>query len=373
MLKRAFMGAGVVAAVLALWVAGPAWAVGGWAVQPVPLPSGGTFGMLLGVSCVPAGDCAAVGMGTSARSSVSQPLAERWDGSSWSVMPVPLPSGSAGGALDGVSCVSAADCVAVGYFGPGAGMPLAERWNGSAWSPQRLPVPPGASGEMDSVSCASADACTAVGSYSSGPGASVALAERWNGRTWTRQSMPAGDGGFSGVSCSSARSCTAIDGGSGAAQWNGASWSNTSAVTPPGGTGTSLTAVSCASAANCTAAGSYDKGNRAEPLAEHWDGATWSAEPVPGPAGAPVSILSSVSCPSATTCTAAGYYAKQVPFHPLAEFWNGTTWRTQVTALPSSHKAFNGISCVAAHACTAVGLAQRPSADFTSLLAEQEP
>ena len=33
-----------------------------------------------------------------------------------------------------------------------------------------------------------------------------------------------------------------------------------------------------------------------------------------------MSILSSVSCPSATTCTAAGYYTKQVPFHPLVEF-----------------------------------------------------
>ena len=141
MLKRAFMGAGVVAAVLALWVAGPAWAAAGWAIQPVPLPSGGTFGMLLGVSCLPAGDCAAVGMSTSAPSSVSQPLAERWDGSSWSVTPVPLPSGSSGGELNGASCVSAANCVAVGYYGPGVGMPLAERWDGSAWSPQRLPRP----------------------------------------------------------------------------------------------------------------------------------------------------------------------------------------------------------------------------------------
>ena len=372
MLKRAFMGAGVVAAVLALWVAGPAWAAAGWAIQPVPLPSGGTFGMLLGVSCLPAGDCAAVGMSTSAPSSVSQPLAERWDGSSWSVTPVPLPSGSSGGELNGASCVSAANCVAVGYYGPGVGMPLAERWDGSAWSPQRLPVPSGASGEMDSVSCASTAACTAVGSYSSGPGASVALAERWNGHTWTRQPMPAGDSGFSGVSCASASSCTAVDGGLGTAQWDGASWSNASAATPPGGTGTSLTAVSCASAVNCTAAGSYDSGTLPEPLAEHWDGTAWSADPIPGPAGAVVSILSSVSCASATTCTAAGYYTKQVPFHPLVEFWNGTTWRMKPTASPSSHKTFNAISCVAGHACTAVGLAQRPPTGFTSLLAEQE-
>ena len=328
--------------------------------------------MLLGVSCASAGDCAAVGMSTSAPSSVAQPLAERWDGSSWSVTPVPLPPGSSTAELTGVFCASAADCVAVGYYGPGMGVPLAERWNGSAWSPQRLPVPPGASGEMDSVSCASPAACTAVGSYSWGPGTSVALAERWDGHTWARQSMPAGDGGFSGVSCASARSCTAVDGGSGAAQWNGTTWTNTSAATPPGGTSTSLTALACASAANCTAAGSYHKGNRVEPLAEHWNGTTWTAEPIPGPAGAPVSILSSVSCPSATTCTAAGYYTKQVPFHPLAEFWNGTTWRMGSTALPSTHKTFNGISCVAAKSCTAVGLAQRPPPGFTSLLAEQQ-
>ena len=78
-----------------------------------------------------------------------------------------------GGALSGVSCTSGSACIAVGSFGPGYG-PLAERWNGSSWSLQRPPDPADDYG-FDGVSCASSRHCIAVG------GGDEPLAERWDG------------------------------------------------------------------------------------------------------------------------------------------------------------------------------------------------
>src|SRR5690348_18232190 len=50
----------------------------------------------------------------------------------WSVVPSPSPGpGGAGDALNGVSCVSAAVCAAVGFHGTKT---LAESWNGARWT-----------------------------------------------------------------------------------------------------------------------------------------------------------------------------------------------------------------------------------------------
>jgi hypothetical protein len=50
-------------------------------------------------------------------------------------------------------------------------MPLAERWNGTAWSLQSMLNPSGArTTRMDGVSCSSATACMAIGYYESSTG-----------------------------------------------------------------------------------------------------------------------------------------------------------------------------------------------------------
>jgi hypothetical protein len=377
-MKRAVMAGA--AAALTLGLAGPAWAATSVVIQSVPLPSGGTSGTLLGVSCVSPADCMTVGSYRSAPSKVDQPVAGHWDGTAWSVTPVPLPAGGISGKLDGISCTSAADCTAVGSYvsdgGPAAGLPLAEHWDGSAWSARPVPVPSGASGILTAVSCSATAACTAAGSDTPVPATAIALAERWNGTTWTQQPVPAGDELFTGVSCAAARGCTAVgvsDGGTVAAQWNGTSWANSDPVIPPGADFTTLTAVFCVSPANCTAVGDDSLAALLVPLAEHWNGSAWSAEPAAVPAGTATSVLTSVSCPSARTCTAAGSYTKDTPgTRPLAEFFNGTAWTQQPTAAPATHKMLDAISCTAAHVCTMTGRAQRPAPGFTSLLAERE-
>jgi hypothetical protein len=81
-----------------------------------------------------------------------------------------------------VSCTSATACTAAGFYSNATTtVTLAERWNGTTWSIQTTPNPTGGSGStLDGVSCASAKACTAVGGYNNGT-TGVTLAERWNG------------------------------------------------------------------------------------------------------------------------------------------------------------------------------------------------
>jgi hypothetical protein len=77
-----------------------------------------------------------------------------------------------------VSCASNTACTAVGYYNtapPGeiVGRPLAERWNGSTWSLRGAPTIAGSDTTyLEGVSCTSSRACIAVGGsldYFKGP------------------------------------------------------------------------------------------------------------------------------------------------------------------------------------------------------------
>lgn len=188
-----------------------------WSIQQTPNPAGATDSELYGVSCVSASACTAVGDYFSPTTGWVT-LGERWNGTTWSIEPTPNPT--SGGPqtqpiLNGVSCASARVCTAVGNYFNGAGYAtLAERWNGSTWSIQQTPNANGDS-YLNAVSCAKASVCTAVGYYWSGT--NLTLAERWNGTTWKIQTTP-NSGILQGVSCASTRTCTAVGGG--AERWN---------------------------------------------------------------------------------------------------------------------------------------------------------
>jgi hypothetical protein len=112
-------------------------------------------------------------------------------------------------------------------------------------------------------SCTSSTACTAVGDSSE-----VALAERYNGKTWTIQSIP-----------------------------------NPSNVFP----GVTLSGVSCSSPTSCEAVGNYFISDSVDvTLSEAWNGTAWQVQSTPNPPDAVTSALWSVSCTSGTSCSAAG-------------------------------------------------------------------
>jgi hypothetical protein len=100
------------------------------------------------------------------------------------------------------------------------------------------------------------------------------------------------------------------------------------------------------------------------PVAAHWDGRTWQAEPVPRLRPAPQTlVLASVSCTSATFCMAVGDASRGAGAQPsaayrditLAAMWNGSRWRMVVTPSPSRASELSGVSCTSPTACTAVG------------------
>src|SRR5665213_3157256 len=116
------------------------------------------------VSCPSTGFCIAVGNETD-RNGTDSTLSEVLKGSRWSRAATPATPGGQFRGLDGVSCVSSADCTAIGFFDTAQHLylSLADQWNGASWARQATPSVPGATySELFSVSCSTAD-CLAVG------------------------------------------------------------------------------------------------------------------------------------------------------------------------------------------------------------------
>ena len=135
----------------------------------------------------------------------------------------------------------------------------------------------------------------------------------------------------------------------------------------------SLTASSCTGPTACTAAGAYENSaGTVVTLAEARTGRGWHIQATPNPAGAIWSRLFGVSCTSADACTAAGWYRTSTGVRPLAERWDGTSWRIQALAGPAGdpESGFFAVSCSSPRACTAVGAATS-SAGQTTTLAER--
>jgi hypothetical protein len=299
-----------------------------WVIEPTPDPDGQSGDMLTSVSCPTATACLAVG-------SSDRMLAESWDGSSWSVQD---PANPDGGSFSGVSCASATSCTAVGETAPdtdGQTATLAEHWDGTSWTVQATPNPAGTvEAWLLGVSCSSATACTAVGGAITGtPGSLVPLAERWDGASWTIESMPSSDGRapeLTSVSCPAASSCTAVGWAprsghhevSVAEHWNGTNWKAQSTPNPPDSADTVLQGVSCGSAFSCTAVGEAGTGTGS--VAEHWDSTGWTIQALPVPGGGTTAQLQGVYCTAPAGCTATGFRTKtDHPGYPLAEHYYG--------------------------------------------------
>jgi hypothetical protein len=132
-----------------------------------------------------------------------------------------------------------------------------------------------------------------------------------------------------------------------------------------------LVADSCTGRGICTAVGGYENRTGTQvALAEARAGAGWRIQATQAPAGAVFSNLFGVSCTAANSCTGVGYYTDAARhIHPLAERWNGTSWRIQSVPSPAGHpeSGFFAVSCSAPNACTAVGAQTSTTGTTTSL------
>ena len=400
---------------------------GSWTIRPMLAPVDGRQPGIGGLSCPSRGVCVAVG-GVEATAGQSITVAERWRRSRWSVQPTP----NAATAyrlqrLTGVSCSSANACTALEFYSTANQLAYAtgnavQAWNGQAWSVAALPTdvndiscvsatactlvgssaelwdghsvvieptpsPAGATTSvLSSVACRASGSCTAVGqAQGSASNSQIGLAEHWSGTRWTLETVPSPTGAMNpalgSVSCGSETACMAIGsyvvgancatGGACsslplAEQWNGSSWTIRDVVIPEGAVTTTLRAVSCASQSSCVAVGSYTVGAQCTseggscislPVAETWNGTNWTVQKTPNPPQSETTNLNGISCTSATACIAVGSDTLDGQTTALVEIWNGTSWAIQTPPTPPGTKQseLEGISCTSASTCTAVG------------------
>lgn len=162
-----------------------------WRVVPSPSPPGSAT--LMSVSATAPGDAWAVGNILNGPQAAIAPLAEHWDGRSWRVVPVPDGPYRWGNRLNAVSAFSADDAWAVGASlgSPNKPVqplaPLAEHWDGRSWTAVATPKAP--AGTQLNVLTGVADLgpgdVWAVGSLSSQVAPYTrTLIEHFDGRAW---------------------------------------------------------------------------------------------------------------------------------------------------------------------------------------------
>jgi hypothetical protein len=368
---------------------------GSWTPAEASLPAGSVgLPMLNAVSCSSPGDCTAVGTFLDASGDDQGLLLTETNGTWATGVQASLPADAApdlsgaGVTLSAVSCAAPGDCTAVGTYpdssGDQQGLLLTE--TGGSWSQGVEATPLGVQVSINSVSCTSPGNCVAAGNDTPvfGDLSEGLLLTETNGTWATGVVAPAPAGGtsenVSAVSCATAASCSAVgtyfdsSGNEQALALSDASgaWTPTE-VSQPADSATddpvaAFASVSCASAGNCAAVGTYadDDSNQHGLLVDEtggsWDpGGTEASMPAAAtPGGDPNSVfLSSVSCASAGNCSAVGAYSDASGNEQgwlLTE--SGGVWGTGAEATPPSSSAgafVNSVSCGSAGNCTAIG------------------
>lgn len=273
-----------------------AWAVGGgrgrrttgglilhwngttWTRVPSPRPRPGHGTLLLAVGAGSPTNAWAVGFsGPDNNGLKTSDAALHWNGTTWSKVPVPSPSGES--SLDGVSVVSPSDAWAVGsYFVGERLLSFIVHWNGTAWARVSSPNPGGSNISLNGVSALSGDDAWAVGYYLAS-GREKALVLHWDGSSWAQVPVPNVEFVLLGVSALSPSDVWAVGQGTTGTlvlHWNGTSWTRIPSPSPSAAT--FLNSVSAVSASDAWAAGCRcpDKPRSVVTMVLlHWNGTRW--------------------------------------------------------------------------------------------------
>jgi hypothetical protein len=375
------------------------WGTAKEAPGTAALNAGGSA-QVTSVSCGSAGNCSAGGYYTDGSGhqqafAVSQ-VNGRWHAAAEVAGTAGLNAGVSA-RLSSVSCRTAGNCSAAGYYTDGSGhrqglvvSQVNGTWGAAIEVPGTAGLNKGGSAQVNSVSCGSAGNCSAGGSYTDRMGQVQALVARQvNGKWGTAIEVPgtaalnAQGAQIDSVSCRSAGNCSA--GGSYTeykadfslpheamvvSQVNG-KWGK--AIEVPGtaalnaGGGALVTSVSCGSAGNCSAGGSYGNNSIHQQafVVSQVNGKWGTAIEVPGTAALNAggnAQVNSVSCPSAGNCSAAGFYAdgsghQQVfVVSQIHGIWQPATEVPGTAALNIFGTAgINSVSCGSAGNCSAGG------------------
>ena len=289
-------------------------------------------------------------------------------GGPWNIVYSPNTSPSQDNYLFGVSCVSEVVCTAVGdYYNGSNYQTLIESYNNYVWSiVGGRNTSPTENNELAAVSCAATTACMAVGDSGNYPGLKT-LIESWDGSSWSLVSSPSPSATqqnvLKGVSCTDANTCVAVGYYLDAPgvqtlilSWDGSTWSTVTSPNVASSVSDVLTSVSCVSATVCTAAGNYeDSGSSWHALVETLNGGVWGIVPAPSPSSS-YNELDGVSCSAANFCMAIGFEYNGTADETLILKWDGISWSLVSSPSPSSNtNLLNAVYCAGPTDCTAVG------------------
>jgi len=370
----------------------------------------GEYAQVTSVSCASAGNCSAGGYykASGVEAFVVSEVRGRWRQAEEVPGTAALNIGGPA-QITSVSCASAGNCSAGGYYATGynatgeftrQAFVVSEvhgTWQQAEEVPGTAALNIGEFAQITSVSCASAGNCGAGGYYKIGYGEYGPIRQAFvvsevNG-TWQQAEEVPGtaalnteeSAGITSVSCASAGNCSAggyydvhhARGGEAFVvsevhgTWRTAQEAPGTAALNTGGSA-QITSVSCASAGSCSAGGWYSKGTgsfSSQAFVVSEVHGTWrKAEEVPGTAAlnkGRYAVILSVSCASAGNCSAGGYYRQHVsPVDVYQAFVVSEvhgTWR-KAEEVPGTAALNKGgyaviasVSCAPARHCSAGG------------------
>jgi hypothetical protein len=304
--------AGITAGLLGLAV--PASAQAGWTLVTPPTLPAGTQNFLTGSFALSDTSTWAVGESTNASAGTEAPLALNWNGTTWSSVPTPTPSGSTPDwAFESVAASSASDAWAVGEQSSGTKIhhSLYEHWNGTAWSV--------VAGPNEGI-------LTAVLDFS--PTNAWAFADfsvlHWNGTTW---SVVSGAVPALQVSADGPSDIWGVSRDDMVTHYNGTSWSSTTLAT-----GTpDLQSVVALSPTDVWVSGATTTGT-VGPILEHFNGTSWQVQSLPSSfSGDGLNAVTAKSDSDVWVFSNTG--SPSVPL--LLANWNGSSWTTSPSPLPA--------------------------------------
>jgi len=392
-------------------------AASGWGTaQPVPglaaLNTGHDAVVNL-MSCTSAGNCGAAGFYST--SSAQEPFVVSETNGTWGkaeeIPGIAALDRGQGSGVSELSCTSAGNCSAVGdYSTPATGLHafVADETNGTWGKAEDVPgiaaLNQGKNASTDSVSCASAGNCSAGGSYEDGSFHDQAfVVDETNGSWGTAQEVPGtgalnvgGHGDVDSVSCASAGDCSAVGIYGNVPHSNrqqpfvvdetNGTWGTAQKV--PGATkldkgrDAGLGSLSCTSAGNCGAGGSYSTSHGQQAFVVSETNGTWGkAEEVPGFAALSKSGqagINSLSCASAGNCSAGGIYdGTQSTLKAFVVTEKNGTWGKpeQVPGIAALDKggvaSINSVSCGATGNCSAGGTYKDTASTFQAFVVDE--
>jgi len=307
---------------------GMQWNGSAWTVTPMPHPSGGA--LLYSATAVPGTDEYIAGGEACTSKACPAAYMLQWDGTSWSPMTLPALKGATD--IGSISASSATDAWAVGQTCDeltGFCSPLILHWNGKTWSDVKISKLTGLYADLYQVVDISPVDAWAVGFSIFGP-----FALNWNGHAWRIVTEPGSSEYGGALNSASAIPGTselwaleAASGGQFLLKWNGTSFHGF--ALPLRGL-YSLNDIAASSLSNAWLVGTSLSGSGTQPsLTAHFDGKKWIKVKAPSPA--PDNELFSVTTSATANALAVGvdYSPLQTTAAGLVLEYNGTSW-TQI-------------------------------------------